>query len=343
MRSFHRQLNQYSFAKKPLGMNTISFSHPRFLRGRQDLLHNVQRRTPGEPAVTAESFGDLSLLTSKKRSGNRCLRPVKVPKKKVQISAREARIGSMLAAASPSHVEKCVATSTKGGVATGTQQVDVIVAQSPARITHNVAVADPCGMEAVEYVIDSVGEDVLNIPNDLDSTGTPDKDYEPTTAAEQIFGNEANYSIGCTVQSDQSNCTLPAHATLGGEVQEEGVTPLNDFSDCCMHDSSDGDFALFLSDLLDGGGDAFEIDDFLLADFEPVQEESGCGLAEIQSSLLSQPTGGTTPSSPQMQEPANQFLKLKFYSASWNPASKTNFRRVTSHGRPKFRIPGFSL
>jgi len=225
-----------------------------------------------------------------------------MPRKVVRKSPREARIVSMLAAASPRYVKKCVASSAKGGIATGTQQ-DLIVAQSPARITHIVAVADHCGMEAVENElnIDSVEEDALKILHDLDSTGKADKEKKRDTVAEQKFGNEADY---CTVQSDLSNFPLPVHSILGGEVQDDGIAPLNDFSDCCMQDSSDDDFVLFLSDLLDGGGDAFEVDDFLLADFEPVQEESGCGLAEIQPSLLSQPTGGTTPS-PQMQEPAN--------------------------------------
>jgi len=58
MRSFLRQLNQYSFAKQPIDITSMSFSHPRFLRGRKNLLKQVQRRAPGEPAVTAESLGD---------------------------------------------------------------------------------------------------------------------------------------------------------------------------------------------------------------------------------------------------------------------------------------------
>ena len=57
MRSFLRQLNQYSFAKKPNNMDSTDFTHPRFVRGRRDLLNQVRRRAPGEPAVTAEAFG----------------------------------------------------------------------------------------------------------------------------------------------------------------------------------------------------------------------------------------------------------------------------------------------
>ena len=40
MRSFLRQLNQYSFAKSPAA-DATTYSHPQFLRGRRDLLNQV--------------------------------------------------------------------------------------------------------------------------------------------------------------------------------------------------------------------------------------------------------------------------------------------------------------
>jgi len=56
MRSFLRQLNQYSFAKRPNNVDSTDFCHPRFLRGRPDLLNQIRRRTPGEPAITANTL-----------------------------------------------------------------------------------------------------------------------------------------------------------------------------------------------------------------------------------------------------------------------------------------------
>jgi len=56
MRSFLRQLNQYSFAKRPNNNDSTDFRHPRFVRGRPDLLNQIRRRTPGEPAITANTL-----------------------------------------------------------------------------------------------------------------------------------------------------------------------------------------------------------------------------------------------------------------------------------------------
>jgi hypothetical protein len=337
MRSFFRQLNQYSFAKQPIDMSTTRFSHPRFLLGRKDLLRHVQRRAPGEPAVTAELLGDevFSNTDNKSNVSNQPVKAcgtkeqdsIKIPSKeklsvaKCMLTEYEANGAFARACSSRAKRSNGSSMQKESEAGLGRERSPVMhrtsgrITQATTKVRASMASdEDSSEMEDTE----EEGGGQSNKVSELCSSVLAKQKKEDIAvagaalvaqplvkrvAATKGFVSEpSTWPIGCAIQSDLKDPIMTAHpATLGGEGRGDGASALSDYSDLFL--GSNIDFVLPFSDLSEWNGDAFDLDDTFVPDLGQVQEYSDGGRAEIQPCVLSQSSGDNN-TSPQWKAPA---------------------------------------
>ena len=338
MRSFLRQLNQYSFAKQPIDLTFTSFSHPRFLRDRKDLLMQVQRRAPGEPAVTAESFGGEVHSSEVVEEGNTHPQQAKTSQhqKSMVIAPFTMAVGlvnegaltrassrrAKRCNASPRHEEFAASSSdrrypamvrTSGRIVHGTAKTRASAASNED--SSEVDGSKEEGRKQNELVADSYSavlqtvaikeNEEFDMAGILADTKSLRKRLE---APEGDVSGSSTRPVGCALQfvsSDNPLNTADA-VTLEGKCRSDGASALSDYSDLFL--GSSVDFVLPFPELSEWGGGAFDLDDAFMPDLEPVREYSGGGGAEMKPCVLSQRTGDNT-ASPQWQAQAEMMYQ----------------------------------
>jgi hypothetical protein len=331
MRSFVRQLNQYSFAKEPIDTYIMNFSHPCFLRDRKDLLHHVKRRAPGELPVSVETSHD-EVHTSFSQEGCIGIKLANASRKPVQFSLETTLAEFDNCLVSSAMVEGVVMNEASTRLRSwrvkrsSENSIQVkIVADSDDRNTMNSKARSRWhtstaikvngdefqgkdGKEAGEshkmLVSDScsIGVTANKNSGSILATAMPTLNLltEGADAAVGLMFGTSGWLDGCTLQPASNDPPSTVHTpTLDGDC----IQPLDDLSGGFLRGSKD-DFSLPFSELLKGVGDEIVVYDTYLPNLEQVcWQSSDGGGADIQPHIISQPTGDAI-APPQVQEPA---------------------------------------
>jgi hypothetical protein len=280
MRSFLRQLNQYSFAKLH-GTAATDYFHPRFVRGRRDLLNQVRRRAPGEPAVTAEALGgdESSHMNDGGEVGARrqpaTARPTDRPSatKAVRNSARSPVTAKAATSRPPSKSSRkkigsnAVAPAAEAGMGSAAgvgEKTPAAAVRTSGRAVRASAKAQEAAAAATVEIYEELGDEFsLNFVYEegtadvvaVGKVGEEEEEEEEEENQEEP-GGAAEGSFDRLVPAGGHHQRLPSFLVGGGGFRRDGSRALSDFSDFGLGPTDDFAAAFSEHDQQEGGGRA---------------------------------------------------------------------------------------
>ena len=301
MRSFLRQLNQYSFAKLH-GTAATDYFHPRFVRGRRDLLNQVRRRAPGEPAVTAEALGgdessdvnDGGEVGASRQPAT--ARPTDRPSatKAVRNSARSPVTAKAATSRPPSKSSRkkigsnAVAPAAEAGMGSAAGvggKTPAAAVRTSGRAVRASAKAQEAAAAATVEIDEELGDEFsLNSVNEEDTAVdvvAVSKVEEEEEEEEEEPGGAAEGSFDRLVPAGGHHRRLSSFLVGGGGFRRDGSRALSEFSDFGLGPTDDF-AAAFLEHDQQGGGGRAEDDGLLVPPSGPSQRDPTAAAAAAE-------------------------------------------------------------